>query len=120
MSTATATTDELSPALAQAVRRLRDIAANIEELTAAANEIKGRLRAELRAGTYSAGGAKVLTVRPPSHRFDPKLATEVLPGELLALCTVNKVDPATAKAVLPPVLYAACSPAVGEPVVSVL
>lgn len=108
---------EISDEALDVVNRLAAVNADIAQLTEQANDLKGRLRQLLREpGTYTAEGAKVVTLTP-NRRFDPRLAFELLPDDLLRLCTVTKIDPAAAKKVLPPAIYEQFMVEAGDPVV---
>lgn len=108
---------EISDEALDVVNRLAAVNADIAQLTEAANDLKGRLRQLLpEPGTYTAEGAKVVTLAP-NRRFDPVQAQRGLPGPLLDAIRVTKIDAATAKQVLPPALYELCMVDVGDPVV---
>lgn len=109
-------TDDTPEALARAASRLMTIKAEIEELTAEANDIKAKLRAAYGVGWHVLADGSELAVRP-QLRFSPARAAEVLPPELLALCTVGVVDSKRAREVLPPTTYDRCKVEIGEPVV---
>lgn len=113
------TTDTLDQTTAGTVRRLHVLAAQIAELTIEADGLKAQLRQQLSAGTYDLDGVPAVRISP-QRRFDPALAEQVLPGNLLELCIVRRVDGATAKRVLPPAAYQSCQSESGEPRVVLL
>lgn len=104
---------------ADTVRRLAAVTAHIAELTGEADRLKKKLREHLAPGTYAVDGVDALRISP-QRRFDPALAEQTLPEQLLALCTVTKVDSATAKRKLPPDVYASLMTESGEPRVTLL
>lgn len=76
----------------------------------AQERIKAALVDELGVGRHDAG-ASVVTVSPPTRRFDPELARRVLDPQQLTMCSTVVVDAARARAVLPPDVYASCQQA---------
>lgn len=104
---------ELQPEHINLVTRLADLQTRIAELTEQAEEIKGKLRANLDTGTYRINGRPAVTLTP-TRRFSTDLATRVLPPELLTLCQVTTIDTKRAKAMLPPNLYEQCQEITGK------
>lgn len=99
--------------------RYLDLDARRREIDDEMSAIKARFRNAYEAGyqaTTPDGGKVALS---PNRKFDPARAAEVLPAELVRLCTVEKIDPATAKKQLPPSAYEACMVEAGEPRVTV-
>lgn len=99
-------------------KRYLELDAKRSELAGECERIKLQLRASLDLGTHTAPtGVKVIV--SPNRRFDPKLAEQVIPLELLSLVQSTGVDSKKAKAELPPKLYEACMKEAGEPKVSI-
>lgn len=107
---------DLTPDTLQLVNQLTTIQADLAALQEVEAALKTRLR-ELPPGAYTAGGVHRLTVTAPPRRFSPDLAAKVLPGELLTLCTINKIDAGQARKVLPPAAYEQCQAITGGPVI---
>ncbi|MDO5068402.1 MAG: hypothetical protein Q4D96_14080 [Propionibacteriaceae bacterium] len=99
------TPEQLQQLIAEHIHLTGEIAA----LTARLDEITDQLRT-LPEGKHPTG-VGVVTVSAPAKRFDPKLAAEILPPELLEACTEQVVTAARAKYVLSPVLYSQCTAA---------
>lgn len=115
----TATSTELDEPTRTMVSRLAQIAEIKADLDSEEKALKAELRQRLDLGQWTWNGRPAVSLSP-NRRFSPDRAVEVLPPELLALCTATKVDGATAKKVLPPAMYAACQADAGEPVLRLL
>jgi hypothetical protein len=109
---------ELDATTRDTVARIAALEARRNEIDTEISELKGKLAADLAEGAYTVGGKPALSITT-GRRFDPALAAEVLPPELLALCTASTVDPKRAKATLPPALYERCQRPYGKPTVQV-
>lgn len=96
--------------------RLVALNSQITDLTAAADEVKNKLREHCGLGAFTDHGVKALSITP-NRRFNADRAIAVLPPELVALCTVPQVVSGVAKKNLPPALFEACTVEVGKPVV---
>lgn len=118
------TTTTESPATVELDADTAGVVAQIHRLNAQAEEIDGEIRAlkavlrqRLAAGQAgTVNGEKVVTLTP-NRRFDPALAAQVVPSDLLPSISTTSIDSKLAKAVLPPALYEAAMREVGEPVV---
>lgn len=95
------------------VKRFLELDERRKDIEAEQATIKARIRA-LGVGHYDAPCGVGVTVSP-NRRFDPKVAEEVIPDQLLALCRVTVVDSKAAKRALPPAIYEQCMKPVGEP-----
>jgi hypothetical protein len=90
--------------------RYLDLAEQIEKLAAEQDTIKA-------LDATTAHGVKVTVYR--TRRFDARLASTVVPAELLEQVTERVVDRAKAKALLPPALYEQCQSYAGRPTVRI-
>lgn len=95
------------------VRRFLELDERRKDIEAEQAIIKARIRA-LGVGHYDAPCGVGVTVSP-NRRFDPGLAEQVIPDELLTLCRVTVVDSKAAKRALPPAVYEQCMKPVGDP-----
>lgn len=109
---------ELDATFHDFVARLAYIQARKTELETEEAQIKSKLAENHNDGTYTINGKPVLSVAT-GHRFDPGLAAQVLPPELVALCQVTIIDSKRAKDLLPPALYTQCQKANSKPTVQV-
>lgn len=105
--------------LAELTRRYLELAARRDEAELELTTIKAKIRDAHPTGTNLTTTDGVHVAVTANRRFDPTLAADVIPADLLTLCQVVKVDPATARKTLPPALYDACMVDVGEPVVRI-
>ena len=89
---------------------LRQIAAIKKNLAPLEAECKRVIEAYLAIGErgVTPDGEEIITVRAGARRFDPGLAAENLPKEVLAQITTLQVDPQRAKAILAPALFDLC------------
>jgi cell division septal protein FtsQ len=99
--------------------RYLDLAEQIEKLAAEQDTIKALVRDAYPDGldATTAHGVKVTVYR--TRRFDARLASTVVPAELLEQVTERVVDRAKAKALLPPALYEQCQSYAGRPTVRI-
>jgi len=107
---------ELDATLHELVTRLAHIQTRKAELDEEETQIKTQLVNTLECGTYSVNGQLALSISV-GRRFDPALALEVLPPELITLCQATVIDTKRAREVLPPALYAQCQRENSKPTV---
>jgi len=110
---------ELDATYHDLVTRLAHIQSRKAELEAQETELKAKLTEHLTYGSYTIGGKPALTISV-GRRFDPTLAAQVLPAELIALCQVTIIDTKRAKEILPPAVFAQCQKLNDNPTVRVL
>ena len=101
---------QLNGASLDAAVELRYIAVEKKDLATREAECKRIIEAYLNIGErgVTPDGEEIITVRAGARRFDPALAVENLPSEVLAKITTLQVDPQRAKAILAPALYDLC------------
>ena len=89
---------------------LRQIAEIKKTLAPREAECKRIIEAYLNIGErgVTPDGEEIITVRAGARRFDPALAAENLPKEVLAQITTLQVDAQRAKTILAPALYDLC------------
>lgn len=89
------------------LHKIAEIKKNLAPLEA---ECKRVIEAYLNIGDrgVTPDGWEIITVRAGARRFDPALAADNLPKEVLAQITTLQVDPQRAKAILAPALYDLC------------
>lgn len=109
---------ELDATFHDLVARLAYLQAHRGSLEAEEAQIKAKLAENHKDGTYTINGKPALSITT-GHRFDPTLAVQVLPPELVALCQATGIDSKRAKEVLPPALYAQCQKPSNKPTVQV-
>lgn len=116
-TTDTPATVELDADTAGVVAQIHRLNAQAEEIDGEVRALKAVLRERLAVGQAGVvNGQKVVTLTP-NRRFDPKLAAQVVPSDILALISSTSIDSKLAKDTLPPALYSACMREAGEPVV---
>lgn len=120
MTVTDTTTVELDDTLRAVVSRLAALQEQRTALDAEDKRLKAEIRQRLSAGQKGTVGGQPVVSVAPNRRFQPAVASEVLPRDLLNLCKVTVVDSKAAKAVLPPALYEQCMAEVGEPVVKLV
>lgn len=101
------------------VARYVDLSDHIDHLIAARNEIIDQLR-DLGPGKHPTGSGLVVTVSPPSRRFNAARAEQMLSPQQLELCHHDGYDAKKIKQFLPPVLLDQCmDPGTGSAMVKV-
>ena len=96
--------------LEKAALRLREINLSKKELAEEEAECKLIIMEYLAVGDrgLNLDGEEIITVRAGARRFDPAMAAENLPKEVLAQITTLQVDPQRAKSILAPALFDLC------------
>jgi hypothetical protein len=89
---------------------LHAIAQTKKDLATREAECKRIIEAYLNIGEkgVTPDGWEIITVRAGARRFDPAMAAENLPKEVLAQITTLQVDAQRAKSILAPALYDLC------------
>lgn len=108
---------ELTDDLKQTVTRLLEIQQTRTELDAEEKHLKTIVRTSLTIGEKGTVNGQPIVTLTPNRRFSTDLAQQILPPDLVTLCTVSKFDPATAKKTLPPAFYEQCMAEIGDPIV---
>lgn len=115
--TDTPATVELDADTAGVVAQIHRLNAQAEEIDGEVRALKAVLRQRLAVGQAGVvNGQKVVTLSP-NRRFDPELARQVVPSDLIPSISSTSIDSKLAKALLPPALYEAAMREVGDPVV---
>lgn len=109
---------ELDTTTRDTVARLAALEAQRADIDREITELKTKLAGDLTEGGYTINGKPVLNISV-GRRFDPGLAAEVLPAELVALCQATVIDAKRAKDVLPPAIYAQCQRPNDKPTIRV-
>lgn len=104
---------------ADLVKQLHHLSADIAELQALADDIKGRLRATLDVGTYTVEGNDIIRLAP-NRRFDVDAAIALVPAEFRENCATRGWDPKKVKEYLAPALVETCMVEAGQPRVSLI
>lgn len=107
---------ELDATYHELITRLVHINARITELHEEQDSIKHQLANNLKHGDYTINGKPAFTLSV-GKRFDPNLAAQIIPPQLLPLCQALVIDSTRAKAVLPPTLYEQCQKPNSKPTV---
>lgn len=112
--TTTATTYDTT-ALERDVATYLDLDERIKDLQAQQGDIRARLRKNLPVGKHATGLGVVVTVSPPSRRFNLVKAVELLPEELREECRADGYEAGKVKRFLSPALLdIAMEPGAGE------
>lgn len=105
---------ELDTDTAAVITQLHRLAAAAEEIDGEIRALKAILRERLTVGQAgTVRGEKVVTLSP-NRRFDPALALQLVPSDILPSISSTSIDSKLARAVLPPALMDACMREVGE------
>jgi len=95
------------------VRRYVELEAAKADIQVELETIKERLR-QRGEGKHTAPCGVRVTVSP-NRRFNPQLAADIVPAELIPAIQTTSIDSKKAKAVLPPAMYEQAMAEVGEP-----
>lgn len=94
----------------EAAHELREVTAQIKELTERQAQLKLVLEKVLTVGErgVAADGTPLVAIKGGAGKFSPEQAVKNLPAELIEAIQVTTLDGAKAKAILAPALYELC------------